>query len=119
MSSLRLGLQGFGEHPWRSVDRTRLFYLEALDAEFELVFGEGRFETGTVDAVLSFVGDAAWQQVSGATVPYLFSIHGGATIDHARLRGYAGRLRSADTLIINCQSDETILSKMFVGRRPR
>jgi glycosyltransferase involved in cell wall biosynthesis len=119
MKKIRLGLHGFGQHPWRSVDRTRGFYLDALAAEFELSFAEGPFPPGRVDAVLSFVGGSAWDDLRSATVPYLFAIHGGATLDHVALRSYAGRLRSADTLIVNCTSDETILRKMFVGRTPR
>jgi hypothetical protein len=35
------------------------------------------------------------------------------------LRQYGQRLSSADTLIVNCRSDETILSKLFVGKTPR
>lgn len=119
MKRKRLGMHGFGEHPWRSVDRTRLFYLEALAPEFELSFHDGAFSGRDVDAVLSFVGSSAWDDLSSAAVPYLFAIHGGATLEHAALRGYAGRLRSADTLIVNCSSDETILRKMFAGPAPR
>jgi glycosyltransferase involved in cell wall biosynthesis len=114
----RLGLYGFGEHPWRSVDRTRRFYLEALAPRFELVFAEGGLDARAVDAVLSFGGDRAWSEVAGATVPYLFAVHGGATLDHVLLRSYADRLRSSDTLIVNCESDETILSRMFAERKP-
>ncbi len=119
MTRKRLGMHGFGEHPWRSVDRTRQFYVQALAPEFELVFGDEPFQDGAVDAVLSFVGNTAWDDLCSAHVPYLFAIHGGATLDHVALRGYAGRLRSTDTLIVNCESDVTILRKMFVGRSPR
>ncbi|HKY36110.1 MAG TPA: glycosyltransferase family 4 protein [Polyangiaceae bacterium] len=119
MKKIRLGLHGFGEHPWRSVDRTRGFYLDALTPEFELSFAEGSFAESGVDAVLSFVGGSAWDDLCSAKVPYLFAIHGGATLDHVALRSHAGRLRSADTLIVNCASDETILRKMFIGRGPR
>jgi glycosyltransferase involved in cell wall biosynthesis len=119
MKRKRLGMHGFGEHPWVSVDRTRRFFLDALKPEFELVFGDEPFAAGSVDAVLAFVGTTAWDDVATASVPYLFAIHGGATLDHVALRSHAGRLRSSDTLIVNCASDETILRKMFAGPVPR
>src|SRR5258707_9850050 len=88
---LRIGMCGFGEHPWRSVDRTRRFYLDALAPEMELRFADDPAALRDVDAVLSFAGEPAWRAVAGADVPYLFAVHGGATVEHATLRGHADR----------------------------
>ena len=101
------------------MDWTRRFFLSALSSAFELVFLNDSDPDAGLDAVLSFCGAAGFARLKAASVPYLFAVHGGATLEISALREHARSLSSADTLIVNCRSDESILSKLFAGEKPR
>jgi glycosyltransferase involved in cell wall biosynthesis len=116
----RIAVYGAEPHRWQSVDRTRRFYLDALGAAFDLVaLGDAEPPPAGVGAVLSYSGSGGWRHLAPRSVPHLFAVHGGATLDHEALRQSASRLRSTDTLIVNCTSDETILASLFDGDSPR
>ncbi len=116
----RIGTWGFGPHPWVSVERTRTFYARALRTEFELVDldavspGEA---APPVDAILSF-NSPRWFGEPRSDVPVVMAMHGGPVVDHAVLRERFGHLRTSDTLLVNCSSDEGIVRGLCEGATP-
>lgn len=108
----RVGTWGFGPHPWVSVERSRRFYAGALAEEFELVdldaVPEGE-PAPRVDAILSF-HSARWRaRPAHDPTPIVLAMHGGPVVDHAALRGALPCLRTHDTLLVTCSSDEAIV----------
>src|SRR5215204_5766848 len=110
--SMRLGLSGFGKHPWQSIERTRQFYARSLGAAFDLYYlggdADGWFNSRP-DAVLNFTGSRCWQLGQHPNCPLLFAMHGGPILNQTFLRAHLGRLETTDVLIVNCRSDLAIL----------
>ena len=116
----RIGTWGFGPHPWVSVERTRHFYARALAAEFELVDLDAvpAGEAPPVDAILSFNSSRWFSQPRSSDAPVVLAMHGGPVVDHAGLRECFGHLRTHDTLLVNCSSDEDIVRGLCDGASP-
>ncbi|MBC7975077.1 MAG: glycosyltransferase, partial [Myxococcales bacterium] len=118
---MRLGLAGFGRHPWASVERTRRFYERAFEGwELELIGDapEAWFARGP-DAILSFSGSRIWRRTPHPDCPLVFALHGGAVVDYEPLGHLLGALETTDVLIANCTADLAIMDGMFGARRPR
>lgn len=117
---LRLGVAGAEEHFWPSVDRTRRFYLDALQRRFEVVPLEG--DSGApadLDALLNFAGPLAWHLPEHPPYPLLFGMHGGAVLEPGLLRDRLGALETTDVLLVNCTSDQAVLADRVRGEPPR
>lgn len=118
----RIGTWGFGPHPWVSVERTRRFYERALSAEFELVDLDALPRQATappVDAILSFHSGRWHAGPRPGDAPVVLAMHGGPVVDHPRLRQTLPHLRTDDTLLVNCSSDEAIIHDLCQGAAPR
>lgn len=120
-NKIKLGVDGFLEHPWPSVERTRRFYERALISEFDVEVLDARegqdFYTGC-DAILSFYSQRCWELQQHPPVPLLFALHGGAVLHQDFMRPHLGRLETSDVLIVNCTSDITVMSKLFNADKP-
>jgi glycosyltransferase involved in cell wall biosynthesis len=116
---MRVGVFGFGEHAWTSVERTRRFYLRALGDVFELCFSEpgGGFVT-LPEVILNFSGRTCWEISPRPDCPLVFALHGGPVLDHAFLRDRIGNYETTDLFIVNCASDEAILRELVEGEPP-
>lgn len=57
-----IGLLGFQQHRWQSVERTRRFYERTLAAEFDLRIADtnGQFSGLKLDAIVNFSGHMGW-----------------------------------------------------------
>lgn len=111
----KLGLLGFQQHPWTSVERTRRFYTRALSEQFELHYFDQETSDSTLascDAVLDFTGVRCWDLHERA-FPFLCALHGGPIINYHFIRQHLGKLRNHDKLIANCRSDISILNDML------
>ncbi|HET9166147.1 MAG TPA: glycosyltransferase family 4 protein [Candidatus Angelobacter sp.] len=116
---MRIGVCGFLEHKWQSVERTRKFYEAALQREFEIVPLDHLAEAWPeIDAVLDFTGAQCWALERHPGVPMFFALHGGVVLDQPFLRENLKKLTTSDGLIVNCTSDIAILDEMFLGERP-
>lgn len=104
---LRVGLAGFSEHPWRSVDKTRRFFLNAIEKKFEYEFVDSSDFSG--DVLLNFSSSKWWQSREN-DFPVIHCIHGGATIDVEFLKKNLTNLYRTDGLIVNCHSDVELLN---------
>jgi glycosyltransferase involved in cell wall biosynthesis len=118
-----IGCCGFSNQAWPSLNRTRDFYVKALDSNYKLIFDDtlerdGWFDT-KIDAVLNFSGNRGWLNRGNDRFPRVFAMHGGAILDREFLDQYLNTLCTADTLIVNCSSDVSLLSSKFRGRSPR
>ncbi|HEY2030488.1 MAG TPA: glycosyltransferase family 4 protein [Myxococcales bacterium] len=114
----RLGVTGFGTHPWPSVERTRRFYERALSARFELVPVRSAEDAERVDALLSFSGNVAWELARHPPCPLIFAMHGGAIVDQPFLATALERLETTDALLVNCSSDAAIFRALLGSRHP-
>lgn len=117
-TSRRLGVAGFGTHPWPSVERTRRFYERALSGHFQLVPVQSSEDAEGVDALLSFSGNAAWNLVRHPPCPLIFAMHGGAIVDQPFLATALERLETTDALLVNCTSDAAIFRALLGSRHP-
>ncbi|MDJ0841146.1 MAG: glycosyltransferase [Acidobacteriota bacterium] len=121
MVELRCGITGAGKHFWQSVNRTRRFYLNALEQRFTLV-PERESEDGWFDplpdAVLNFSGNRCWQRSQHPDCPMLFGMHGGAVLDQPFLHRHLPSLDTSDVLLVNCRSDIAIFRDMFDTSAP-
>jgi glycosyltransferase involved in cell wall biosynthesis len=113
MARPRLGLIGFRKQKWASLERTRSFYLYALEEQFRTASYRRPIQGTKFDAVLSFSGRSAWLISSKRRFPVILSLHGGAVIDQDLLYKYLPRLKTTDALIVNCSSDEAILNGLL------
>lgn len=104
---IKVGLAGFGKHSWQSVDKTRQFFLDALEPSFDLEYVEGQQFSG--DVLLNFSSKAWWQPRENL-FPVINCVHGGATIDYEFLQSNLPNLYSSDGLIVNCNSDKDIFN---------
>lgn len=118
----RIGTWGFGPHPWVSVERTRRFYERALGTEFEVVDLDAAPTDQVappVDAILSF-NSGRWQAgPRPSDAPVVLAMHGGPVVDHPQLRQALPHLRTDDTLLVNCSSDEAIIGDLCEGPGPQ
>ena len=114
----RVGTWGFGTHPWVSVERTRKFYARALGSEFDLVDLDAQPDQ-EVDAILSFFSSKWRQGRRPGGPPIVLAMHGGPVVDYPNLRERIGHLRTDDTLLVNCSSDEAIVRELCDGPGPR
>lgn len=105
---LRVGTWGFGPHAWMSVERTRRFYARACASGIELVDLDARDDVG-VDAILSFASDRWHREARRDDTPIVLAMHGGPVVEHAALRELLPKLRTSDTLLVNCRSDRAII----------
>jgi len=112
-----VGTQGLTVHGFPSINRTRRFYQEALGEEFELVPLSPQDSTDELDAILSFGGSRWWEQRPRPSCPILFAIHGGAIIN-PEIAALSDHLTTADSFLINCPSDETVLRRYFGHQSP-
>lgn len=121
----RIGLIRFDRQPWPSVERNRQFYLKALSARYELLYpartaaGLGGFDPPP-DAILDFIsGESLLQEQQHPDCPLIFGLHGTGIIHNVQLYRYLGRLESSDVIVANCQSDLSLLDRVFGGEAPR
>ncbi len=110
-------LHGAGPHPWPSVERTRRFYLRALEESFELRHASDP-ATKAPDASLHFSGGASWRVDAHPDWPLVLAMHGGPILDHDMLQNSIGKLETSDVLLVNCLSDMRILAAMVNGEGP-
>ncbi|MEX1367416.1 MAG: glycosyltransferase [Nannocystaceae bacterium] len=118
----RIGTWGFGPHPWMSVERTRSFYARALASDFELVDLDAAAAGALgpqVDAILSFHSSRWTAGPRPSDAPVVLAMHGGPVVDYPRLRDRLTHLRTDDTLLVNCSSDEDIVRDLCDGPGPR
>ncbi|MCH9648207.1 MAG: glycosyltransferase [Deltaproteobacteria bacterium] len=116
-----IGLCGFEEHPWASLNRTRAFYLRALAEEFETTLVEdvvAAAASGRFAALVNFFGRDCWDLPQHPDCPLLLALHGGPVLDQEFLRSRLERLETSDALIVNCTSDLAIFDDLFVGAGP-
>lgn len=104
---IKVGLAGFGKHSWQSVDKTRQFFLDALQGSFALEYVEDNNFQG--DVILNFSSKSWWQPRENL-FPVINCVHGGATIDFEFLQTNLPHLYASDGLIVNCESDEEIFN---------
>jgi glycosyltransferase involved in cell wall biosynthesis len=118
---MRLGLSGFGRHPWPSVERTRQFYLRAFEGWNLELLGDSpdAWFAHEPDAILSFSGSRMWERTPHPPCPLLFALHGGAIVDHEPLGRLLRALETTDVLIANCRADLAIVEGFFAEARPR
>jgi glycosyltransferase involved in cell wall biosynthesis len=107
-----VGLYGFGEHPFRSLETTRRFYLHAL-RDFELRVLEERSHPSGVDAVVIFWGAGSWP--APRDYPVLVALHGGAALGVQHLVDNLGRLDASDAVIVNCRADEDVIRSLMAS----
>lgn len=118
---MNIALEGFGQHKWLSVERARQFYRRALSSEFDLRHIDASFDwfaDTETDAVLAFVGNRSWRLEKHPEYPLLFTMHGGAILDHEFLAAHLKHLETTDVLFVNCTSDITILRRFFSDAAP-
>lgn len=118
---LNLGLIGIGKHFWKSINRTRQFYLDTLTKYFHCTFFETLEEAigaPSLDAVINFSGSFGWKLRDQFKCPFIYSIHGGAILDQDFLRDNLSRLENTDVLLFNCTSDLSIFETMFSSIKP-
>jgi len=114
---LKVGLYGFEPHPFRSLNRTRRFYLEALGC-FELVPITGReAQLPPLDALISFWGEHFWQPME-RDFPVFTALHGGPVLGIEQLAQRLAGLDRNDGVIVNCSSDSRIVHNL-VEQAPR
>ena len=118
---ISVGVDGFGEHPWPSVERTRKLYQRALLSQFNVQqldhLPDEEFYRGH-DALLSFYSQRCWQLPEHPDCPLLFALHGAAVLQQDFLRAHLGGLQTSDVLIVNCTSDITIMNRVFGPTKP-
>lgn len=116
-----IGLCGFNRDLWPSLQRTRLFYRNALSTEFsaqEAKESASPWFNSSPKAIINFGVRRYWEFDSHPECPLLIAMHGGAILDQDFLYRSLGRLRTGDVLIVNCTSDLKILDRMFGAERP-
>ena len=115
-----LGITGGSKHAWVSVDRTRRFYIDALEQAFELVFLESAQQTEqhTIDLLLNFSGNIGWEVAGKVSCPVIYCAHGGAILNQDFLFKQLPKLRECDGIIVNCQSDIAIFKQMCGDIKP-
>jgi glycosyltransferase involved in cell wall biosynthesis len=119
---MRIGLTGFSEHFWPSINRTRRFYWKALTSFFDVLPIEEADDLSVspqLDAILNFTGSRCWMLDKHPAYPLLFGMHGGPILDYAFLRNHLEKLETSDVLIVNCTSDTKIFKKIFAGDLPQ
>lgn len=113
-----VGLTGFGEQEWPSLNRTHAFYRRAFETDFDLEQIDGEWPADEPDVLLNFSGNRGWDRPRDRDYPTLFGMHGGPILDHDFLWAQLGRLETSDVLLVNCASDERILRRFFEGNMP-
>jgi len=119
---LRIGLTEFDDKRWPSVSSTYEFYRSALASAFEVSVvapADLAATSENLDAVVNFKGSQAWLERERIACPVLFGMHGGLIVDHDFVLRNLSRLRTCDTLLVNCTSDKEIVRSWFSGRGPR
>jgi glycosyltransferase involved in cell wall biosynthesis len=107
----KIGLLGFHPHPWKSVERTRLFYERALNLHFvtERIATTKQCYRKDLDAVIVFSGMKGWGLHPHPSAIMAFVLHGGAVLNTSALRRHLPTLATSDLLIGNCTSDREIV----------
>ncbi|PRQ02093.1 D-inositol 3-phosphate glycosyltransferase [Enhygromyxa salina] len=108
-AELRVGTWGFGPHPWVSVERTRGFYARSCAPDIALVDLDAGPLAEDVDAILSFASARWHREPRPGDTPIVLAMHGGPVVEHALLRELLPKLRTSDTLLVNCRSDRAIV----------
>ncbi len=106
-----IGLLGFQQHRWQSVERTRRFYERTLAAEFDLRIADtnGQFSGLKLDAIVNFSGHMGWELVPHPPCTLVFALHGGPVLDYRFLSERVPQYENTDLFLVNCRSDEAIL----------
>ncbi|MBL3659033.1 glycosyltransferase family 4 protein [Fulvivirga sediminis] len=116
----KIGITGGGKHAWVSVDRTRRFYIDALQQDFDLVFIDNiqQVEAYDIDLLLNFAGNIGWEVAGKISCPVIYCAHGGAILNQDFLYEQLPNLRDCDGIIVNCHSDIEIFESMCGEVRP-
>ncbi|MBL6449296.1 glycosyltransferase family 4 protein [Fulvivirga sp. 29W222] len=116
----KIGITGGDKHAWVSVDRTRRFYIDALNQEFDLVFIENaqQLDENEIDLLLNFAGNIGWEVAGKVSCPIIYCAHGGAILNQDFLYKQLPNLRECDGIIVNCHSDVAIFESMCGEVRP-
>jgi glycosyltransferase involved in cell wall biosynthesis len=114
----RIGIVGGNHHSWVSVDRTRQYYIRALEKSYEIVFLDKDLRVDDIDLLINFSGETGWTQTA-ADYPRLMCIHGGAILDQTFLKKYLPNLTTKDGLIVNCQSDMSVIRSLCSVHQPK
>ena len=81
---LTIGIIGLKEHSWKSINRTKGFYLKALTSKYNCIPIESEEDIEKLpqlDALLHFSGNLGWILRKHPNVPLIFAIHGGAILN--------------------------------------
>lgn len=119
-SKKRIGIIGGQSHPWISVDRTRRFYLEALQEDYDFIHIDSDIQNSKIeiDLLINFYGVEGWIN-SSCQCPKLFCIHGGAILNEEFLIENLAKITDQDALVVTCKSDVEIIKSLCKDKTPK
>lgn len=112
---IHLGIIGFEKQKWLSVGRTIEFYLNCLKNQFRLTHipkCNKQWFKDDYDAVINLSSELGWNFDKHPNFPIIYIMNGGLILDQEFLHSHIEKLETTDGLIVNCESDVTILKKM-------
>src|SRR5258708_23678180 len=109
---LSIGVFRASPHLWRSVERTRRFWLSTLRSIGHVRHRAAEGEPGDSDVVISFAGPAGWKARRSSDAGFVFAMHGGVVLDQDFLKVNLPQLRTTDVRVVNCESDASVIKAM-------
>src|SRR5258708_5902041 len=109
---LSIGVFGASPHLWRSVERTRRFWLSTLRSIGHVRHRAAEGEPGDSAVVINFSGPAGWKARRSSDAVFVFAMHGGVVLDQDFLKVNLPQLRTTDVLVVNCESDASVIKAM-------
>ncbi|MDX1121813.1 glycosyltransferase [Sinorhizobium medicae] len=118
----KVGITKFTDDKWVSVSATYDFYRRALSSSFDLIeISQNDLVSVSheLDAIVNFRGSRAYLERERIACPVLYGMHGGLVVDHKFVSENISKLRTGDTLLVNCTSDIEIVHSLTGDQSPR
>jgi len=111
---MKIGIRGFDQRRLKSVERMRFILLKALQNQFQVVESQNlTFDSGDIDALLTFYDPAVWENECHPQYPLLFCMNGDLIARFDFIRRNLSNLKTSDALLVACNSDKSILNEML------
>jgi glycosyltransferase involved in cell wall biosynthesis len=118
----RVGFCGSKPHSWPSVERSRQFFLNALNSRFEVELVEDMNFSGLRDepkVTVNFATARGWNFQEHPPGNLIFVLLGGPVLDRDFLSRELRKLRTSDCLVVNCTADLEIICEICEPDSPQ